>query len=151
MSSLPRKARVYVASVIVIGALLVAFLAPRSTFDQPLLFAALLLLSAITSAFKVSLPLAKSGSTLSVSYAVDFLALLMLGANETMLVAVASAWSQCTFKMKARNPRYRTLFSMACLAITVQAAGWVFLELGGMPGQWARPLQAWRGPSSARR
>jgi diguanylate cyclase (GGDEF)-like protein/putative nucleotidyltransferase with HDIG domain len=147
MSSLPLNARVYVASVIVIGALLVAFLGPRATFDQPLLFAALLLLSAITSAFKVSLPLAKSGSTLSVSYAVDFLALLMLGANETMLVAVASAWSQCTFKMKTRNPPYRTLFSMACLAITVQAAGWLFLELGGTPGRlgataagMARPL-----------
>jgi diguanylate cyclase (GGDEF)-like protein/putative nucleotidyltransferase with HDIG domain len=147
MSSLALNARVYVASVIVIGALLVAFLGPRATFDQPLLFAALLLLSAITSAFKVSLPLAKSGSTLSVSYAVDFLALLMLGANETMLVAIASAWSQCTFKMKTRNPPYRTLFSMACLAITVQAAGWLFLELGGTPGRlgataagMARPL-----------
>ena len=147
MSSLPLKARLYVGSVIVFGALLVVFLGPRATFDQPFLFAALLLLSAVTSAFKVSLPLAKSGSTLSVSYAVDFLALLMLGANETMLVAVASAWSQCTFKMKTRNPPYRTLFSMACLAITVQAAGWLFLELGGTPGHMgatavstARPL-----------
>jgi diguanylate cyclase (GGDEF)-like protein/putative nucleotidyltransferase with HDIG domain len=47
---------------------------------------------------------------------------------------VASAWSQCTFRMKAKNPAYRTLFSMAVLAITVQVSGWVFLALGGVPG-----------------
>ena len=45
------------------------------------------LASAVTSAFKVSLPLARGGSTMSVSYAVDFAALLLLGPHETMLVA----------------------------------------------------------------
>jgi diguanylate cyclase (GGDEF)-like protein/putative nucleotidyltransferase with HDIG domain len=147
MRSLPVGARVYIGVVIVAGAALVAVLGPRTTFDQPLLFAILLLLSGITSAFKVSLPLAKSGSTMSVSYAVDFAALLLLGPHATMLIAVASAWSQCTFRMKTRNPAYRTLFSMACLAITVQGAGLAYLLLGGMPGELghtvtdlARPL-----------
>src|SRR5919106_756526 len=113
MSSLPLPARIYVASVIGVGAALVAFLGPRATMEHPFLFALLLVLSALTSAFKVSLPLAKSGSTLSVSYAVDFAALITLGPNETMIVAVTSAWSQCTFRMKTRNPLYRTLFSLA--------------------------------------
>ena len=31
-----------------------------------------------------------------------------------MIVAAASAWSQCTFRIKERNPIHRTLFSMAC-------------------------------------
>ena len=35
---------------------------------------------------------------MSVSYAVDFASLLLLGADETMLVAATSAWSQCTFR-----------------------------------------------------
>jgi diguanylate cyclase (GGDEF)-like protein/putative nucleotidyltransferase with HDIG domain len=147
MSSLPLAARLYVGSVIVVGALSLFVFGARATFNQPYLFLTLLLLSAVTSAFKVSLSLAKSGSSMSVSYAVDFLALIMLGANETMLVAVASAWSQCTFKMKTPNPPYRTLFSMACLAITVQVAGLVFVALGGVPGHFgdsvgdiARPL-----------
>ena len=39
---------------------------------------------------------------MSVSYAVDFAALLLLGADETMLVAAASAWSQCTFRTQTR-------------------------------------------------
>ena len=95
------------------------------------LFAALLLLSSLTSAFKVSLPLASSGSTMSVSYAVDFAALLLLGADETMIVAVTSAWSQCTFRTQSRTAPYRTLFSMASLVITVKAVGVVYDWLGG--------------------
>ena len=46
----------------------------------------------------------RSGSTMSVSYAVDFASLLLLGANETMIVAAASAWSQCTFRMTGAQP-----------------------------------------------
>ena len=134
MQTLPLPARVYVSLVIVAGALLVAVLGPRSTFEDPLLFSILLLLSAVTSAFKVSLPLSKSGSTMSVSYAVDFAALILLGPHETMLISVASAWSQCTFRARVKNPVHKTLFSMACLAITVQVSGWFFLWLGGVPG-----------------
>ncbi|MSO36329.1 MAG: diguanylate cyclase [Acidobacteria bacterium] len=140
MRSLPLPARIYIGATIAIGALLVVLLGPKSTFASPLLFSALLLTSAITSAFKVSLPLAKSGSTMSVSYAVDFASLLLLGPNETMLVAVISAWSQCTFRMKVRNPIYRTLFRMACLAITVQAAGFAYQVLGGDPGKLAHDV-----------
>jgi diguanylate cyclase (GGDEF)-like protein/putative nucleotidyltransferase with HDIG domain len=134
MRALPLPARIDVGAVIALGAVLVVWLGPRATFERPWLFVALLLLSAITSAFKVSLPLAKSGSTMSVSYAVDFASLLLLGPHETMLVAVTSAWSQCTFRMKTPNPFYRTCFSMACLAITVQAAGYGYEALGGVPG-----------------
>ncbi len=140
MRALPLSARLYVGASIALGALLVVWLGPRSTFHNPLLFAGLLLTSAVTSAFKVSLPLAKSGSTMSVSNAVDFASLLLLGPNETMLVAVTSAWSQCTFRMKAKNPLYRTLFSMACLAITVQAAGFAYESLGGVPGTLAHDV-----------
>jgi diguanylate cyclase (GGDEF)-like protein/putative nucleotidyltransferase with HDIG domain len=137
MRSLPLPARLYVGATIALGAALVVSLGPRATFASPFLFLVLLLTSAVTSAFKVSLPLAKSGSTMSVSYAVDFASLLLLGPNETMLVAVTSAWSQCTFRMKQKNPVYRTLFSMSCLAITVQASGLAYEALGGVPGTLA--------------
>jgi diguanylate cyclase (GGDEF)-like protein/putative nucleotidyltransferase with HDIG domain len=134
MKTLPRAARQFVCAVIILGAgLLVAFF-PVKTFASPWLFLLLLTLSSVTSVFKVNLPLARSGSTMSVSYAVDFASLLLLGPNETMLVAAASAWSQCTFRIKERNPAYRTLFSMGCLVITVQVAGMIYGVLGGRPG-----------------
>ncbi len=151
MKTLPVPARLFVIAVITAGlGLLVAFF-PVRTF-VPLqassslgLFLLLLTLSSVTSVFKVNLPLARSGSTMSVSYAVDFAALLLLGPNETMIVAAVSAWSQCTFRIKERNPAYRTLFSMCCLVLTVQAAGFVYWLLGGVSGrfdfwQLPRPL-----------
>jgi diguanylate cyclase (GGDEF)-like protein/putative nucleotidyltransferase with HDIG domain len=136
MKTLPAAARVYVCAVIAAGTALLAVFFPFHFTGNPYLFPALLLLSSITSVFKVNLPLARRSSTMSVSYAVDFASLLLVGPNETMIVAGVSAFSQCTFRIKERNPLYRTLFSMACLVITVQAAGFVYLWLGGRPGSF---------------
>src|SRR5690242_2481646 len=134
MKSLPLAARIYVCAIIAVGAVLFAVFLPIHVADRPGLFLALLLLSSITSVFKVNLPLARRSSTMSVSYAVDFASLLLIGPNETMIVAAASAFSQCTFRIKERNPIHRTLFSMACLVVTVQAAGLVYHALGGSHG-----------------
>jgi len=132
MRDLPVAARLYVAAVLAAGALVVAVFIPRS-IETPGLFIALLLCSSIASALKVSLPLTRSGSTMSISYAVDFAALLLLGADQTMLVAATSAWSQCTFRTQTRAAPYRTLFSMASLVLTVKGAGFVYTWLGGSP------------------
>ena len=126
MRELPLPARLYVGAVIAIGLTLLAVRLPL-TFEQPVLFVALLVLSSMTAALKVHLPLTTSGSTMSVSYAVDFASLLLLGPNQTMIVAAGSAFSQCHLNSKERNPIYRTLFSVASLVITVQASG---LEIG---------------------
>jgi diguanylate cyclase (GGDEF)-like protein/putative nucleotidyltransferase with HDIG domain len=144
MKQLPLAARLYVASVIVISIALLYVSVPQATFEQPFLFIALLILSSATAALKVHLPLTTSGSTMSVSYAVDFASLLLLGPNETMLVAAGSAFSQCNLNRKERNPFYRTVFSAASLVITVHFAGLAFTMLGGTPSHTpltvARPL-----------
>ena len=138
-------ARLYVGAVVAAGVTVLVTYAPHFIPDVAL-FLALLVFSSLASALKVALPLTKSGSTMSVSYAVDFLSLLLLGADQTMLVAAVSAWSQCTFRMKTRNPIYRTLYSMASLVLTVKAAGWTYSMLVGPPDMpfsiWsvARPL-----------
>jgi diguanylate cyclase (GGDEF)-like protein/putative nucleotidyltransferase with HDIG domain len=132
MKDLPIPARLFVGAVLLAGAAVVAVFVPHTIVNLPL-FTALLVLSSLASAFKVSLPLASSGSTMSVSYAVDFAALLLLGADETMLVAGASAWSQCTFRTQSRTAPYRTLFSMASLVLTVKVVGAAYVWLGGPP------------------
>jgi diguanylate cyclase (GGDEF)-like protein/putative nucleotidyltransferase with HDIG domain len=134
MKTLPLAARIYVSTIIALGGVLLVANFPTRLVGNPWLFLALLFLSSLTSVFKVNLPLARRSSTMSVSYAVDFASLLLLGPNETMLVAAASAFSQCTFRIKERNPMHRTLFSMACLVVTVQAAGGAYTLLGGYPG-----------------
>jgi diguanylate cyclase (GGDEF)-like protein/putative nucleotidyltransferase with HDIG domain len=145
MNRLPLPARVYVASVIVAGAVVMAVCLPHADFmRQPVLFAGLVTLASLSAALKVTLPLTTSGSTMSVSHAVDFASLLLLGPHETMIVAAASAFSQCHLNNKEQSPLYRTLFSMASLVLTVQGAGLALVWLSG-PGAttWmtiARPL-----------
>src|SRR5512142_2879772 len=132
MKDLPFAARLFVGAGLTAGAVTIVAYAPRG-IDHIGLFVILLCCSSLASALKVNLPLASSGSTMSVSYAVDFASLLMIGADPTMLVGAASAFSQCTFRTQARSAPYRTLFSMASLVLTVKAAGVVYAWLGGTP------------------
>jgi len=134
MSQMPIGARIYVSGVIAGGAIALA-LSLRLPVANPGMFVLFLLLSTVAAGFKVTLPLAKGGSTLSASYPLDFAALLLFTPGETMLIAMVSAWSQCTFFVKERNPIDRTLFSMASLALTVFSAALTYAALGGVPGR----------------
>jgi signal transduction histidine kinase len=142
---LPRGAQVYVACVIAAGAAALVWSIPLA-FPRPLLFISLMLLSCVTSVWKVNLPIPlASGSTLSVSYAADLMALLLLGPRAAVSVAVAGVWAQCTFRVRKPYPPYRTVFSMAGEAITMAATGFAYVSLGGTlaPSDFsllARPL-----------
>src|SRR5690349_1923714 len=118
-----RKAQAYVGLVIVAGALFLAGFFPH-TMASPSTFLALLALGCLTSAWKVNLPIAlSSGSTLSVSYAADLMALLLLGPRLAILIAAAGALAQCTINVKRRYPIYRTAFSVCAEIITMVATG----------------------------
>src|SRR4051812_13532330 len=128
---LSRQAHLYVALVIASGAILLVLFAPR-TLPPPALFAFLLLASCLTSAWKINLPISlSSGSTLSVSYAANLTALLLLGPRPATLIAAAGVWTQCTFNVKRRYPAYRTAFSVAAEVITMVATGAAYRALGG--------------------
>ena len=60
MRTLPIAARVYVTAIIAAGTVLLAVCVPYATVDQPLLFLGLLVLSSLSTALKVSLPLTTS-------------------------------------------------------------------------------------------
>jgi diguanylate cyclase (GGDEF)-like protein/putative nucleotidyltransferase with HDIG domain len=144
MHKLSPFGRVYVTLVVLAGALFLGRGVIESNFDQPLLFLSLAALSSLAAALKVTLPLTASGSTMSVSYAVDFASLLLIGPDKTMMVAATSALSQCLLNRKEQNPLHRTLFSMASLVVTVQAAG-VTMRLLGDPDS-TDPLSLMAGP-----
>ena len=125
MKQLPVAARLYVSAVIAGGALLLAAFFPLQEFRHPLWFVTLLLLSSITSAFKVNLPLARSGSTMSVSYAVDFLSLILLGPAQTMIVGAMALVGDRT-----------------ALAAAASGDVWVAYPMNPAPGQQWVPI-AW--------
>jgi signal transduction histidine kinase/ActR/RegA family two-component response regulator len=130
---LPPAARWYVIGVITAGAAACVYFFPRS-FPHPVLFAAVVAAACITSVLKVNLPIPlTSGSTLSVAYAANLVALLLLGAPAAVTAGVAGTWAQCTLRPKQRYPLYRTLFSMAVGAITMAASAIVYARLAGPP------------------
>jgi PAS domain S-box-containing protein len=127
---LPPRARWYIVTVILLGALTFVVFIPRATFTPILPLILLTVVSALTAAFKVHFPIA-GGSNMSVSYVVDIASLILRGPHATMIVGAASGWTQSTLNTRPGNPLYRTLFNMACLVLTVQAAGQVYVRLGG--------------------
>lgn len=136
MKQLTPAARVYVTSVIALATAILIVRGPAMRIEQPVLFIALLVLSCASAAMKITLPLTTNVSTMSVSYAIDFASLLLLGVDPTLLVAAASAFSQCVLNNRDEQPLYRTLFSMATLVVTVAGAGLAF---------W---LLSWPGPDA---
>jgi signal transduction histidine kinase/CheY-like chemotaxis protein len=132
--SLPAGARIYAASVILLGAAAVVYFFPRA-LPPPRLFLFALAAACVTSAWKVNLPIPlTSGSTLSVSYAADLMALLLLGPGPAVAIATIGVWTQCTVNVKRPYPLYRTVFSAAAEAITMAMTGVAFLGLGGTIG-----------------
>ena len=149
MNALPLRGRLYVALVTLAGAVVMAFGLLQADFlNQPGQFAALIAVASATAALDLTLPFTASGSAMSVASAVDFAALLLLGPHQAMLVAASSALAAARLnKKKAPQPLHDTLFGMAVMVLTVQAAG---LALGWLtePGTAAtlatigRPLLA---------
>ncbi|MGE3277524.1 MAG: ATP-binding protein [Vicinamibacterales bacterium] len=129
-TDLKPAARAYVVAVIATSLAVFGACLPLQ-FRSPELFAILLVLSAAAGAFKIRLPLYSGGSTLSVAFAFDFTALLLLDRPEAMLVAGAGALAQCTIRVAEDYPLYRTVFSVATVSLSIAMASVVFFALGG--------------------
>jgi len=133
LEHLPVAASVFVIAVVAAGCVVLVLQGPRQ-ITHPAQFVALLAASILASSLRLRLPLGTSASNLSISYSVDFAALLLIGREITMLVAGASACAQSIFVTSRRNPGFRILFNTAALVLTVQAAGATFTYFGGRPG-----------------
>ena len=142
MSTLPLLAQLFVSAVVVSGGVLLARALQFAVFDRVPLLIGLVVAAMITARVKLRLPTTKNRSTMSVSNAVTFTSLLLLGPHPTMVVALASAWCQSTFGTRDPNPLHRTLFNIASLLLTVQASGYAYATAGGVVGNVAWPDMA---------
>jgi signal transduction histidine kinase/ActR/RegA family two-component response regulator len=128
--------RVYIAAVVVTGAVLFAQLAPRE-YPSPVLVASLFVAAVLLSVLKLRLPLGQGSSTMSMAHAADFTAIILLGADVAMITASAGVLVQCTVRVRRPQPAYRTAFSVASIIIAVQLAGWAWRAMGGSVGESA--------------
>jgi diguanylate cyclase (GGDEF)-like protein/putative nucleotidyltransferase with HDIG domain len=116
--------RVYAASVIVMGAVVMALRPPLADIpQQPVLFAVMIALAATTAAFKVTMPLGTSSSAMPASSAIDIASLLLLGPRETMIVAATSVFCRRHLNIKEGSPLSATLFDIGVVVLAVQGAG----------------------------
>ena len=122
--------RLYVGAVIAAGAGLLLSLAPRE-LENPIVAGALLVSTLVLSVFKLRLPLGNGVSTMSMAYAVDFVALIIEGANLAMFLGAIGVLIQCTVRVRRKQPIHRAAFSAAAVIIAVQVAGWGWTALGG--------------------
>src|SRR5262245_52897494 len=133
-SALPLAAQLYVALVVAGGTMVLVASFPLA-YPKPVTFIGALMAACLTAAWKVNLPIpVASGSTLSVSSAAKLMALLMLGPRHAVLIAVAGAVTQCTYKVKQRYPLYRTVFSITAEVIAMGMTGFVYTSMGGVVG-----------------
>jgi hypothetical protein len=121
---------IYVGMVIAAGAGLLASFGPAA-YPPATLVATLAGAMLVVSYFKLRLPLAHGNSTISMAFAVDFVALLTVGADVAMIIAAAGVLVQCCMRVRRRQPWYRTAFSVATIVIAVQTAGLMWTALGG--------------------
>jgi len=128
---LPLPARIYVGGVIAAGTIVFSYCATHVQVAQWKLFLSLVALSCVASTLKLRLPLTRGASTMSASYIVDFTSLLLLGPEQTVFVAAASAVTQSTFNVPQGSSAHRTLFNIAAIVLTIEAAGFVFAWSGG--------------------
>ena len=114
-------------AVVTLGTVLLGVAAVLAHVDDPARLLLFLLLSCLASAVKVIVPVPRALGhqvmTMSLSFMMNFAALLVLGVHEATLIAAAGAWSQSTFNVRQKNPLYRTLFNVAGVAISVAATG----------------------------
>ena len=130
--ALPTAAQLYVGLVMLAGTTVLWTWLPRA-YPRPAVFLAVLSLACLTAQWKVNLPIPlSSGSTLSVSYAAKMMALLLLGPRHAVLIAVAAAFTQCTYKPKQPYPLYRTFFSMSAEALTMAGTCVAYAWLAGL-------------------
>ncbi|MDH4062845.1 MAG: ATP-binding protein, partial [Acidobacteriota bacterium] len=139
----PGYLKFYTNAVMVAGVALLVLEAPLSAQADPRWLLGLIVVAVATSLFKVRLP--GSGATMTLGNALGFLGIASIGSHATAVAMMVGIWTQCTYRTgdKPAMDVRRRLFSMACGVITVEAAGWAFAALGGVPGEPATsPLAA---------
>jgi diguanylate cyclase (GGDEF)-like protein len=128
---LPLRARAYILAVMTAGCGIASVSVTQGAFARPLLLLSFVAASMAVHSIKVNLSANGSGSTISMGFAVSFASMLVLGPAPSIWTIAAGGWAQCTLHTRTRNPWYRTLFTMAALALSIEAAAQTLLLTGG--------------------
>src|ERR1700704_5087968 len=116
----PTKASAYIAFIITIGALVLAYAARWWTSEHPVLYLGCLSMALLTSTLKVTLPGVKG--TISVAFFFVLFSVTQFALPETVLLAAGASLVQCLWRPKKRVRTIEVLFNVSSIAIAVTVA-----------------------------
>jgi len=116
-NELPLGARLYVATVIGMGVLLLILAMFHWQCQQPVRYLCYVAVGAVASTLKVKLP--GMTSTISAGFVLSLVAIMDLGFSEAIVLSMVMAAAQCLWRPKRRPKAQQVLFSMGALASSV--------------------------------
>ena len=124
MSHLPRSSRLYIATVIAAGLAAFGTALYHWHCHDPLRFACYLVIAALASGLKASLP--GVTGTMSVSYVFILIGVVQLGFAETLFMGCSGILIQTLWHTKKRPNAVQALFNIASMAVSIALAYAVF-------------------------
>jgi diguanylate cyclase (GGDEF)-like protein/putative nucleotidyltransferase with HDIG domain len=114
------SAKFYIGEVIAIGALALLADIPRWTTEDPLRFIIYLLIAAVSSSMKLTLPGMKG--TVSVGFLIVLVGIMELSRAEVLIIATVCVVIQCVWHTKRQPHLTKILFNVSCMWIAANAA-----------------------------
>jgi len=138
-SNLPVNAKIYVGAVSTVGAIVSVFAFTQWTPHNLTRALCFLLVSAIASALKVTLPTITG--TMSVNFLFILIGIVELDFPSTLIIGCTGSLIQCLWKSKTKPKPFQVIFNTGAMAVSVTASYYVYhANMAGMPSD-ANPLR----------
>src|SRR6267378_1943375 len=141
MRTLPRRSAVALFAAIAIGAGVLLGFADWPQPHRTLELSGLILAAILISALATQRSTTEDWAVMPPSFVIDFISLLLLGPDATMLVATAGTITEGLTDPARVLPIRRMLVNTATVIGATQAAGAAYRALGGTLGQFTWPAE----------
>ena len=139
-SNIPVNAKIYVGAVSTVGAIVSVFALTQWTPHNLTRALCFLLVSAIASALKVTLPTITG--TMSVNFLFILIGIVELDLPSTLIIGCTGSLIQCLWKSKTKPKPFQVIFNTGAMAVSVAASYYVYhANMAGMPSD-ANPSPA---------
>ncbi len=116
------KAKLYIATIATLAAVILAVVASRWNPESLSRFALFFGLAMVASAMKIRLPGFKT--TISINFVFILVGIALFSFGETVLIGLGGALVQSLWKTQTRPKPVQVLFNVACLTVCTAAAFW---------------------------
>jgi hypothetical protein len=128
---LPKAAQAYVGIIVALGLSVLMYALPQWKSDDPLRFAAFLILALAASAWKVRLPGLEG--TISLNFVILLVAVVELNLSEAAVLCAGMGVMQSVWKAARKPQLHQVLFNACVLVLSGSLSGLVCRWLSGRP------------------